>query len=68
MKVSFDGKFMTMIAEDNQDIDVFKRIQSFQNKTTEKEQYWHLDCFDLSEQHFRLTPGDDQILFAVEYI
>lgn len=68
MKVSFDGKFMTMVAEDDQDLDVFKRIQSFQDTTTTAETYWHFDCFDLSGQHFRLTPGDDQILFAVEYI
>lgn len=68
MKVSFDGKFLTMVAENDQDIDVLKKIKSFQDTTTMAETYWHFECFDLSGQHFGLTPGDDQILLAVQYI
>ena len=68
MKVSFDGKFLTMIAEDDQDIDVFKQIKAFQDKEAEENNFWHFECFDLSEQHFSMKPGNDQILLAVQYI
>lgn len=68
MKVSFDGKFMTMLAEDDHDLDVFKQIKTFQDKTAETGEYWHFECFNLAKQRFSMTPGEDQILLAVEYI
>lgn len=68
MKVSFDGKFMTMVAEGDHDLNVFRQIKAFQDKTTKTESFWHFECFDLAEQSFSMTPGEDQILLAVEYI